>query len=167
MSIVLKRILQIFLVLLIFGVLFIYLNYFWHYPRNRRYEGKMIRAIENLKLHGDTTVPFRLDSIMNFKWDRIIHLGPYLDVPESTIKCRINFYSKLKNSRLNTDERFSGLLFLDKKNNIVKFLQFEGLIYGFEEINKVYPCGVTKKDALFRLWRYGNEAFFRIRLVKY
>jgi len=47
----------------------------------------------------------------------------------------------------------------------VKYLQFEGMIYGFEQINKKYSCGTTKQNAVFRLWQFKKEQFFRIQFA--
>jgi len=153
-----KTILQLFFILMASAFFLFYLKYLWHYPRSYQYEAKLIQALENLKVNGDTISTFRLDSIMDFKWYKVMHLGAYMDVPEATHKCGIDF-SIFRNSRLNTDERFSSLLFLDDQNNPIKFLQFEGLIYGFEQINKKYPCGTSKQNALFRLWQFKEEQF--------
>jgi len=90
--------------------------------------------------------------------------GLYLDVPDGTRKCGIDF-SILRNAPLNHYDHYRAFLFFDEKNNPVKYLLFEGMIYGFEQINKKYSCGTTKQNAVFRLWRFKKDQFFRIQFA--
>ena len=164
MSIIIKKILLVCFTIFVTGVFLVYLKLFWHFPRSPRYETNMIQVLENLKEKGDTLSTFRLESIMDFKWHKVIHVGPYLDVPDGTRKCGIDF-SILRNAPLNHYDHYRAFLFFDEKNNPVKYLLFEGMIYGFEQINKKYSCGTTKQNAVFRLWQFKKEQFFRIQFA--
>ena len=162
-----KKVFLSLIAIVLTGIAYIYLNYCWHYPGSRHYEVKMIKSLESFASKRDTLATFRLDSVMDFNWYKVLYLGPYLSLSEATLKCNFNFYDKLRNADIHSNENYSALLFLNEKNKIVKFLQFKGLpINGFGSINLNYPCGAKKEDALFQLWKFKKETFFRIKLIK-
>ncbi len=153
--------------IVLIAAIIVYKQIFWYYPRSYKYERKLIHAIKDLQDKTDTLSTFRLDSIMDFKWDRVVYIGPYMDMPEETRRCGIDF-SILRNTALSHSESFNGLLFIDVTNQAVKFLEFKGLIYGLESVNQRYPCGIKKDQAVFRLHlqKVDKEAFYRLQLVK-
>jgi hypothetical protein len=103
----------------------------------------------------DSSYYFRLDSIMNFNWHKVIFIGPYFSSMENINGCNMDF-SFLENTAINVDDRFSGLLFLNEKNKSVKFLQFEGNFpQGFETLN-TRTCGTLAEQAIFRVTNGAN-----------
>jgi hypothetical protein len=93
---------------------------------------------------------------MDFEWNKVVYVGPYLSSIEKLDTCNIDF-DILKNSALMANDHFSGLLFLNRNNNPVKFLLFDGnLPYGFEALNNK-PCGTLAGEATFRLKRGAND----------
>lgn len=163
MSIIKKLVLVCVTIFAIAGFL-LYLKLFWYFPRSRRYEAKLTHALTNLKANGDTLATFRLDSIMDFEWHRVIHVGPYLDVPNETRKCGIDL-SVLRNAPLSHYDHYRSLLFLDEQNNPIKYLQFDNMILGFEFLNKKFTCGAKKEEAVFRLrsQKRENEDYYILR----
>ena len=143
-------------VVLATSLFIVYKKYIGHYPRDKKYEQKLIGFINNAADKNDSNYYFRLDSIMDFKWNKVVYVGPYLSSIEKLDSCNIDF-DNLKNSALMANDHFSGLLFLNKNNNPVKFLLFDGnLPSGLEALNN-QPCGTIADEAIFNLRKDAND----------
>ncbi len=76
---------------------------FWHIPRSNNYERKLNHALNTLYIKRYTLSTFRLDSVMNFAWDKVIYVESYLPQAYRSKRCKIDF-SVLKNSNLRYSE---------------------------------------------------------------
>lgn len=160
-----KHFTLVFFGILLIAIIIVYKQVFWHIAPSHKYEKKISNALNSLYMNRDTLSTFRLDSIMDFAWEKVIYVESYLPQAQTSRGCKIDF-SVLQNSNLRYSDGISGLLFLDNTNKAVKYVEFDSIVpRGLPEMNEKYPCGTKKSKAIFKVKIWNTEETFRIELL--
>ncbi len=99
--------------------------------------------------HFDTVSYFRLDSVLNFDWDRLMTRTPYL--PKNSFE-KCGLLTSLPSSKLDRTEGLNEYFFT-KNNKIIKYLVNNEinplLIFEFQKSLAEKTCGVENSKNIF------------------